>query len=104
MVEQRPPGRATGPVRDAVAGERIDLADGVSLTMTEAYPDPSASGSRLARSHLLLLEAVAGPDLVGHAYREAVQARYLWHEFGDSCLLLPPRRQRTRFIPVSGRG
>jgi S-adenosylmethionine:tRNA ribosyltransferase-isomerase len=40
-------------------------------------------------SHLRLLEAVAGADLVGRAYVEALHARYLWHEFGDSCLLLP---------------
>jgi S-adenosylmethionine:tRNA ribosyltransferase-isomerase len=40
-------------------------------------------------SHLDLLAAVAGPDLVDRAYAEAVRARYLWHEFGDSCLLLP---------------
>jgi S-adenosylmethionine:tRNA ribosyltransferase-isomerase len=42
-------------------------------------------------SHLLLLEAVAGPDLVAMAYREAVERGYLWHEFGDSALLLPDR-------------
>jgi S-adenosylmethionine:tRNA ribosyltransferase-isomerase len=42
-------------------------------------------------SHLLLLEAVAGPELVAAAYREAVAHDYLWHEFGDSALLLPPR-------------
>jgi S-adenosylmethionine:tRNA ribosyltransferase-isomerase len=42
-------------------------------------------------SHLLLLEAVAGPDLVAAAYREAVTRGYLWHEFGDSALLLPER-------------
>jgi S-adenosylmethionine:tRNA ribosyltransferase-isomerase len=40
-------------------------------------------------SHLDLLAAVAGADLVDRAYQEAVRARYLWHEFGDSCLLLP---------------
>jgi S-adenosylmethionine:tRNA ribosyltransferase-isomerase len=40
-------------------------------------------------SHLLLLEAVAGADLVGRAYAAALDARYRWHEFGDSCLLLP---------------
>jgi len=45
-------------------------------------------------SHLLLLEAVAGPELVGAAYDEAVAAGYLWHEFGDSMLFLP-RRLRT---------
>ncbi len=42
-------------------------------------------------SHLALLEAVAGPALVGASYREAEAAGYLWHEFGDSCLLLPPQ-------------
>ena len=42
-------------------------------------------------SHLLLLEAVAGPRLVGRAYRAALDRGYLWHEFGDSCLLLPAR-------------
>jgi S-adenosylmethionine:tRNA ribosyltransferase-isomerase len=40
-------------------------------------------------SHLDLLEAVAGTELVERAYAEALHARYLWHEFGDSCLLLP---------------
>ena len=42
-------------------------------------------------SHLQLLEAVAGSDLVDAAYGSAVRERYLWHEFGDSCLLLPDR-------------
>lgn len=40
-------------------------------------------------SHLHLLAAVAGPALVGRAYTAALRHRYLWHEFGDSCLLLP---------------
>ena len=47
------------------------------------WHDPEAS-------HLALLEAVAGQELVRAAYLEAEQAGYLWHEFGDSCLLLPP--------------
>lgn len=41
-------------------------------------------------SHLLLLEAVAGPGLVSAAYEAAVEEHYLWHEFGDSTLFLPP--------------
>ncbi len=40
-------------------------------------------------SHLLVLEPVAGPDLVAMAYRDASDHRYFWHEFGDSALLLP---------------
>jgi S-adenosylmethionine:tRNA ribosyltransferase-isomerase len=40
-------------------------------------------------SHRALLEAVAGSALVAAAYAEADDAGYRWHEFGDSCLLLP---------------
>ncbi|MDT4945886.1 MAG: S-adenosylmethionine:tRNA ribosyltransferase-isomerase [Pseudonocardiales bacterium] len=40
-------------------------------------------------SHLRLLEAVGGAELVAKAYAAALEERYLWHEFGDSCLLLP---------------
>ncbi|MER7752316.1 S-adenosylmethionine:tRNA ribosyltransferase-isomerase [Kitasatospora sp. NPDC097643] len=40
-------------------------------------------------SHLLMLAAVAGRPLLAACYREAVQHRYLWHEFGDVNLLLP---------------
>jgi S-adenosylmethionine:tRNA ribosyltransferase-isomerase len=43
-------------------------------------------------SHLLLLEAVGGPDLVTTACQEAVEHRYLWHDFGDTALLLPELR------------
>jgi S-adenosylmethionine:tRNA ribosyltransferase-isomerase len=48
-------------------------------------------------SHLLLLEAVAGPRLVGRAYSAAIDGAYLWHEFGDACLLLAAR---TAYRPV----
>ena len=40
-------------------------------------------------SHLSLLQAVAGRDLVDLSYREALSNGYLWHEFGDSHLILP---------------
>ena len=40
-------------------------------------------------SHLRLLEAVAGSRLVAAAYAAARDAGYLWHELGDSALLLP---------------
>jgi S-adenosylmethionine:tRNA ribosyltransferase-isomerase len=39
-------------------------------------------------SHLLLVEAVAGPELTQRAYDAAVEGGYAWHEFGDSALLL----------------
>ena len=43
-------------------------------------------------SHLDLLEAVAGRPLVDRAYADVTAPdapHYLWHEFGDSMLLLP---------------
>ena len=40
-------------------------------------------------SHLLMLKAVAGEELLSRLYAEAVAERYLWHEFGDVNLLLP---------------
>ncbi|TWE21094.1 S-adenosylmethionine:tRNA ribosyltransferase-isomerase [Kitasatospora atroaurantiaca] len=40
-------------------------------------------------SHLLMLQAVAGRPLLDRCYAEAVEGRYLWHEFGDVNLLLP---------------
>ena len=40
-------------------------------------------------SHLLMLEAVAGRDLVARSYETGLAHRYRWHEFGDSHLLLP---------------
>ena len=40
-------------------------------------------------SHLLMLEAVAGRRPLEVAYRAAYDRGYLWHEFGDSHLLVP---------------
>jgi len=47
-----------------------------------------------AAPELLLLEAVAGARLVARAYAAALDQGYRWHEFGDSCLLLPARAAR----------
>ena len=45
------------------------------------FHDPRAS-------HLAMLYAVAGRGLVQSGYAEAVRRGYLWHEFGDSHLIL----------------
>lgn len=83
-----------GPLGDASAGDGwTDLVLGPSRRarvvtgLVSGLHEPEAS-------HLLLLEAVAGSDLVEVAYRSAVAERYLWHEFGDSMLFLPEMRGR----------
>ena len=50
--------------------------------LVSGWHDPQAS-------HLLLVEAVAGPRLTQEAYDAAVTGGYLWHEFGDAGLFLP---------------
>ncbi|HWC86198.1 MAG TPA: S-adenosylmethionine:tRNA ribosyltransferase-isomerase [Solirubrobacteraceae bacterium] len=40
-------------------------------------------------SHFSMLEAVAGAELIDRSYRAALAQGYLWHEFGDSQLILP---------------
>ena len=62
-------------------GRRARTVDG----LVTGWHEPDAS-------HLLLLEAVAGRALVERAYEAALAARYLWHEFGDTCVLLPGER------------
>jgi len=40
-------------------------------------------------SHLAMLEAIAGRELLEHSYAAALSEGYLWHEFGDVHLVLP---------------
>jgi S-adenosylmethionine:tRNA ribosyltransferase-isomerase len=40
-------------------------------------------------SHLQMLQAIADEDLLDTSYRAALEHGYLWHEFGDSHLILP---------------
>jgi S-adenosylmethionine:tRNA ribosyltransferase-isomerase len=39
-------------------------------------------------SHLQMLRAIAGGELLARSYRSALAHGYLWHEFGDSHLIL----------------
>jgi len=48
-----------------------------------------------ATSHLAMLYAIAGQEMILSGYTEAVSEGYLWHEFGDSHLILPQRRSKT---------
>ena len=45
-------------------------------------------------SHLRMLEAAAGPELLERSYAAALEHGYLWHEFGDSHLILPSTTSR----------
>ncbi len=45
-------------------------------------------------THLAMLEAVAGREVLVAAYEAAFVAGYQWHEFGDSHLLLPDDERR----------
>jgi S-adenosylmethionine:tRNA ribosyltransferase-isomerase len=65
----------TGLVVTAETG--VHTVDGL-LT---GWHDPDAS-------HLDLLRAVGGADLVSRSYRAAAEHGYLWHEFGDVHLIL----------------
>ena len=58
--------------------DQIKSADGLLTGMHE----PEAS-------HLNMLEALAGRSHVNLSYHAALQAGYLWHEFGDLHLLIP---------------
>jgi S-adenosylmethionine:tRNA ribosyltransferase-isomerase len=40
-------------------------------------------------SHLLMLEAIAGRQLLEATYAAGIAQGYLWHEFGDVALILP---------------
>jgi S-adenosylmethionine:tRNA ribosyltransferase-isomerase len=42
-------------------------------------------------THLAILESIAGRERIERAYETALEQRYLWHEFGDSHLIIPRR-------------
>ena len=77
---------------------RVDAAAGwTSLVLGPDRParvvDGLITGFHPAEaSHLDLLQAVVGRGIVRQAYDAALGDGYLWHEFGDSNLLLAERR------------
>jgi S-adenosylmethionine:tRNA ribosyltransferase-isomerase len=46
-------------------------------------------------SHLMMLEAIAGAELLERTYRAATEEGYLRHEFGDLALIDPARGERS---------
>ncbi|WP_026927284.1 S-adenosylmethionine:tRNA ribosyltransferase-isomerase [Granulicoccus phenolivorans] len=89
---------ATRATESAVTGDTVQPRSGWTTRVITPQDPPRVIDGLLTgwhnadASHLLLVEAVAGPDLTQRAYDAALAAGYAWHEFGDSCLLLPPRR------------
>jgi S-adenosylmethionine:tRNA ribosyltransferase-isomerase len=55
-------------------------------------------------SHLAMLYAIAGKEMIQDAYRAAILDSYHWHEFGDSHLILPDREARSGQGRPSQRG
>ena len=56
----------------------VSVVDG----MLTGWHEPEAS-------HLMMLEAVAGRELLEASYAASLAEGYLWHEFGDVHLILP---------------
>jgi S-adenosylmethionine:tRNA ribosyltransferase-isomerase len=56
----------------------LEVVDGI----ISGWHEPEAS-------HLLLMQAVAGRELLESSYAAALAERYRWHEFGDLHLVLP---------------
>jgi S-adenosylmethionine:tRNA ribosyltransferase-isomerase len=91
------PGGLAGPGADRAGAGALGLAAAQGWTDLVLGPQRPArvvdgiitGWHAPGASHLDLLTAVAGTDLVSAAYREAVRHGYQWHEFGDSCMLLP---------------
>jgi S-adenosylmethionine:tRNA ribosyltransferase-isomerase len=62
----------------------ISPARGVQITdgMITGWHEP-------ASSHLMMLEAMTGREVLARSYETALAEGYLWHEFGDVHLILP---------------
>jgi len=71
-------------------GHRLLAVDGLLTGLHE----PEAS-------HLDLLGAFVDPEVLGRAYTAALDAGYLWHEFGDVCLVIGASAELPRRIAVS---
>jgi S-adenosylmethionine:tRNA ribosyltransferase-isomerase len=63
---------------DANGGGGVHVVDGLLTGLHEPRS-----------SHLMMLTAIAGHDLLKATYDAALAENYLWHEFGDLNLLVP---------------
>jgi len=74
-----------GTIRAASGWTELRIAPGSRLRVVHAlltgFHEPQAS-------HFDLLRAFVEEPLLERAYQEAIEQRYLWHEFGDEMLIL----------------
>jgi S-adenosylmethionine:tRNA ribosyltransferase-isomerase len=83
----------------AVTDDRGQVHAGAGWTdvvVSREHPVPSLDGlvtgwHEPESTHLMMLESFAGHDALDAAYRSALDGGYLWHEFGDSHLILVER-------------
>lgn len=75
----------SGSLSAAHGWTRLHIAAGHQLRVVDALltgmHEPESS-------HLDLLSAFVNPERLKAAYREAIEKRYLWHEFGDMNLII----------------
>jgi S-adenosylmethionine:tRNA ribosyltransferase-isomerase len=86
--------RALESAVDTTTGEVHEIDGWTDLVVTPEFGVQVVDGMLTGwhepeASHLLMLEAVAGPELLGQSYEASLGEGYLWHEFGDSHLVLP---------------
>ncbi|WP_349689402.1 S-adenosylmethionine:tRNA ribosyltransferase-isomerase [Actinopolymorpha sp. B11F2] len=82
-LESAPPGSGTIAAAHGWTDVVVTPARGVRVVsgLLTGFHEPRAS-------HLQMLEAIAGTELVRACYAAALDGGYLWHEFGDVNLLI----------------
>ena len=81
---------------ETVAGPDGEVAPGAGWTSVVVTPERGVRAvdglltgwHEPDASHLLMLEAVGGRELIERSYAAALGAGYRWHEFGDTHLIL----------------
>jgi S-adenosylmethionine:tRNA ribosyltransferase-isomerase len=93
LAELRPPGRATGPVTDAAAGERIALPAGALAGAGGRGRDPAVAGPGGRRG---------GPGMRGRAHGRPISYAYLHRPLAAAGLQTVFARDPAPRCPVPG--
>jgi len=88
---------ASGRIRAGAGVTRLRIGPGHRLLAVDGLltglHEPEAS-------HLDLLGAFVAPEVLARAYTAALDAGYLWHEFGDVCLVIGESAELPQTNPV----